>query len=94
MYHVLSIASNRYNISKLIDNSVKNRDNLKNVLQSVYSNKEAVDDELVEVTVFLIKPSITAMYRHQVLIEKRHRLDRKAHKCLESLPSRYLLCFT
>jgi len=27
-----------------------NRDNLKTVLQSVYSNKEAVDDELVEVT--------------------------------------------
>jgi hypothetical protein len=71
MYHVSLIASNRYNISKLIDNSVKNRDNLKNVLQSVYTNKEAVDDELVEVTVFLIKPSITAMYRHQVFTEKK-----------------------
>lgn len=33
-----------------------NRDNLKTVLQSVYSNKEAVDDELVEV---ILKPAET-----------------------------------
>lgn len=62
MYHVSLIVSNRYNISILIDNSVKNRDNLKNVLQSVYTNKEAVDDELVEVTIFLIKPPLILLY--------------------------------
>lgn len=88
MYHVSLIASNCYNISILIDNSVKNRDNLKNVLQSVYTNKEAVDDELVEVTIFFIKPSNTAIYRHRVYIERRHCLDCKPHKCLESSLSR------
>lgn len=35
---------------------VKSKDNLKTVLQSVYSNKEAVDDELVEV---ILKPAET-----------------------------------
>ena len=90
MYHVSLIASSRNNISMLIGKSVKNRDNLKNVLQSVYTNKEAVDDELVEVTTFLIKPSKTAMYRHRVFTERRHCLDCNSHKCLESSPFRVL----
>lgn len=84
------IASIRNNISMLIGNSVKNRDNLKNVLQSVYINKEAVDDELVEVTIFLIKPSETVMCRRWVFIERRHCLVCNSHKCLKSLPSRVI----
>ncbi|KAL2612600.1 hypothetical protein R1flu_024292 [Riccia fluitans] len=32
-----------------IFNNIKSRENLRNVLQSVYKNKEAVDDELIEV---------------------------------------------
>ncbi len=32
------------------------RDNLKTILQSIYSNKDAVDDELVEVFIALLLP--------------------------------------
>ncbi|KAG0590779.1 hypothetical protein KC19_1G126000 [Ceratodon purpureus] len=43
-------------IASRLFNRIKSRDNLKTVLQSVYSNKEAVDDELVEV---ILKPADT-----------------------------------
>lgn len=37
----------------------QNRENLKNVLLSVYGNKEAVDDELVEVRWFVVITSVS-----------------------------------
>ncbi|CAK9190201.1 unnamed protein product [Sphagnum troendelagicum] len=44
-------------IATRLFNRVKSRDNLKTILQSIYSNKDAVDDELVEV---ILRPADTA----------------------------------
>lgn len=42
-----------------------NRENLKNILLSVYGNKEAVDDELIEVRWYIvIKFCIIFFYYH------------------------------
>lgn len=37
----------------------RNRENLKNILLSVYGNKEAVDDDLVEVRWFIVINSVS-----------------------------------
>lgn len=47
----------RPSIATRLFNRVKSRDNLKTILQSIYSNKDAVDDELVEV---ILRPADTA----------------------------------
>lgn len=55
----MAIFSNLNKEQKYLMLLSRNRENLKNILLSVYGNKEAVDDDLVEVRWFIVINSVS-----------------------------------
>lgn len=80
----------RPSIATWLFNRVKSRDNLKTILQSIYSNKDAVDDELVEVFIALLLPQSKSLVNFLLFVafdlRQRDILD-KDDKPVSSLTS-------